>query len=262
MGEVGQDLGGAPDITLTALLDGRLSVYQPCVGHKAGTDAILLAAAAPDLGQGTFVDVGSGVGTVGLLVALRQPDTTGLLLERGPVVADLARRNVALNDMGDRLRVLEADLFDGATRGTLRDKADLVITNPPFFLAGRSRVSPHPGKAAAHVLDAGPGEQHDGHGHWLRAALSLLGPHGRLLMIHRPEALPYLLAAATGRLGEIRIMPIHARAGDPAIRILMMGTRGSRAPLTIADRFVLHGVGGAFTPAAAAVHRGEPLSLM
>ena len=237
------------------LLDGRLKLLQGPTGHRAGTDAVLLAAAA-GVPEGPFVDVGAGVGTAGLILAWRHPGARGLLLEADPATADLARRNCAANGLADRVAVAEGDLF---ARGRARpaalrpEAATLVVTNPPFFRAAAVRASPHGGRAAAHVL-AG----HD-HGDWLAAAAALLAPKGRLVMIHRPDALDALLTACGGRLGGIALRPVLPRQGADAIRILLAGTKGSRAPLRIAAPFVLHGPDGAFTPEAEAVHRGDAL---
>jgi tRNA1(Val) A37 N6-methylase TrmN6 len=238
------------------LLGGRLSLVQPATGHRAGTDAVLLAAAATAGAGELFIDVGAGVGTAGLALALRYPGATGLLLEAEPAAADLARCNAALNGVGERVTVVEGDLFArGAARSpALRpEAASLVVTNPPFFDAGAVRASPHAARAAAHV--AGP----RGHGDWLAAAAALLAPKGRLVMIHRPEALPALLAACEGRLGGLGLRPVLPREGADAIRILLAGVKGSRAPLRIAPPLVLHGVDGSFTAEAEAIHRGEAL---
>ena len=52
------------------LLDGRLRLRQRASGHRVGTDAILLAAMLAGPGP-QIVDAGSGVGAVGLALALR-----------------------------------------------------------------------------------------------------------------------------------------------------------------------------------------------
>lgn len=241
------------------LLGGRLSLFQPPAGHRAGTDAVLLAAASALAAGDSFVDVGAGVGTAGLAVALRCPGASGLLLEADGAAAELARRNAALNGVGDRVAVVEADLFARALHRptALRpEAASLVLTNPPFFDAGAVRPSPNPARAAAHV--AGP----RGHGDWLAAAAALLAPKGRLVMIHRPDALPALLAACEGRLGGVAIRPVLPRDGADAVRILLAGVKGSRAPLRFAAPLVLHGPDGAFTAEAEAIHRGDALVAM
>jgi tRNA1(Val) A37 N6-methylase TrmN6 len=126
----------------------------------------------------------------------------------------------------------------------------MVLTNPPFYEAGAVRISPDPKKARAHVA-AGGRES------WMKAALALLAPGGLFLMVHRADALPGIVQGAEGRIGGLRLMPVLPRENEPAIRLLVGGRKGSRAPLAILPPLVLHGPDGRFTPRAEAVHRGE-----
>jgi tRNA1(Val) A37 N6-methylase TrmN6 len=247
---------GAPDgLSRDAWLGGRLTLLQPTRGHRVGSDAALLAAAC-DPGGGRVVDVGAGVGAVGLALLALHDGLTADLVEIDPGLAALAVENAALNGLALRARVLNVDIADKKGRraaGLAEASADLVVTNPPFFAAGTTRVSPH--KARAHVFAAeGEGGSLEG---WVRACLALLAPHGRFAMIHRPDALPAILSALGARLGAVALLPIHPRAGEPAHRLLVIGAKGSRAPLRIAPPLVLHGVDGRLTPEADALHRGE-----
>lgn len=237
------------------LLDGRLRLRQRASGHRVGTDAILLAAMLSNPGA-QIVDAGSGVGAVGLALALRAPQSCVRLVERDAQAAELARANVALNDLEGRVGVIECDLLDpGARRaaGLGNESASALYTNPPFYAEGSVRRSPDSARAAAHVL--GPG----GLDEWVRACLSLLAPDGRFAMICLPEGLAEVLAACENRLGALRILPVHARAGEDARRILVSGRKGSRAPLAIASSLVLHEADGRFTPRAQALHRGQAI---
>ncbi len=248
------------DIATDTILTGRLRLRQPRTGHKAGTDAILLAAAADLRKDDRMVDVGAGVGTVGLALGLREATLTGVLLDIDPANGALAGENCRLNGLGGRLSVAVADLFDRASReaaGLKDGKASLVVTNPPFLTGRESRPSPHPGRARAHRLEAADGRSR--HGDWLRAALSLLAPKGRLHLIHRPDALAALLFACEGRLGALRIRPIFGKPKAPAIRIIVSGVKGSRAPSSIEPGLVLHEEDGRFTAVAEAIHRGDAL---
>lgn len=65
-----------------------------------------------------------------------------------------------------------------------------------------------------------------------------------------------MLVALDQRFGAIRILPLHPRAGDPAHRVIVEGTKGSRAPLQLLSGFVLHVEGNGFTPAAEAILKG------
>ncbi|WP_298358803.1 methyltransferase [Rhodoblastus sp.] len=238
-----------PDVD--GLFDGSVSLRQPARGHRVGADAVLLAAAAPKIAGGLIVDVGAGVGAVGLALALWNPQASVALLEKNPAAAALARENIPLNGLADRVRVVEADLFDpGARRAAnLSEAADLVVTNPPYLTPGAARVSPDPDRAMAHVLDEGGVEK------WLHAALSLLRPSGVLVAIHRADALAELLAATRSRLGELRLVPIFPREGEKAMRVILRGRKGSKGPLALLPGFVLHEADGRFTPLADDIHR-------
>jgi tRNA1(Val) A37 N6-methylase TrmN6 len=233
------------------LFDGRLILHQPPSGHRIGTDAVLLAAAAPPLTQGLIVDVGAGAGAVGLALAQINSRAQAVLLEKNPRAAAFARQNVAANGLAARTRVVEADLFDIFSRKVegLVEAADLVVTNPPFLKAGESRASPDSDRAMAHVLDAGGIEK------WLRASLALLRPGGVFALIHRADALDAVLAALSGRLGGLEILPVFPKQGEKAVRLILRGRKGAKTPLALLPGLVLHGEDGRFTPRAEELHR-------
>ena len=237
-----------------AILGGRLRLRQPARGHRAGTDAVLLAAAI-GLAEGVLVDAGAGVGAIGLAAALRSPALRVTLIERDPLTARLARANVALNGLEDRAQVVEADLTEARARrarGLTDGFADMVATNPPWLAPGAARVSPDPRRAAAHAHEEGGG----GLEAWMRALAALTRPGGRLALIHRADHLGEVLGACGGRFGALSVLPIHPRVGEPAHRIILRGVKGSRAPLRILPGLMLH-EGAGFTPLVEALHRGE-----
>src|SRR6516164_8283117 len=85
----------AVGLTEDLWLGGRLTLVQPKRGHRVGTDAALLVAAAGDVQQGRLVDVGAGVGAVGLALAQRSVLVSVDLVEIDPELARLAESNAA-----------------------------------------------------------------------------------------------------------------------------------------------------------------------
>jgi tRNA1(Val) A37 N6-methylase TrmN6 len=239
--------------TLDAIRGLGLTLRQKRTGHRVGLDAVLLAAAAAGPPAGRIVDVGAGVGAVGLALARRDLSAQVDLVEIDAETAALARDNAERNGLA--ARVLVADVTSPAARraaGLADAAADLVVTNPPFLVAGAARVSPDPARARAHAL---AGE--DGLAEWLRACLALLAPGGRFAMIHRADALPAIYAALGGRLGEVAVRPVYPRAGADAIRVLVTGVKGSRAPARLAPGLTLHEADGRATEAAQEIHEGR-----
>ncbi|WP_186420965.1 methyltransferase [Bosea sp. CS1GBMeth4] len=244
LGEIGED----------RLLGGRLRLLQPARGHRAGSDAVLLAAAIPELGEGPLADFGAGVGTVGLAVALRQPALAVVLVERDPELAALAARNAELNDVAERVRTVVGAIGErnGDLAGTGLATASVawVAMNPPFFEAGEVRASPVANRRAAHVAGQALGD-------WLKAARHGLKPGGGVSIIHRAEALGAILAGLETGFGAVEIRPVHARAGRPAIRVIVSARLGSRKPAALLPALILNGEDGRFTAFGEALHRGE-----
>ena len=125
---------------------GRLRLLQPRRGHRVGTDAALLAAAARErAGGAALADFGAGVGAVGLALAASGA-AAATLVEIDPALCALAHDNAARNGLGARVRTVAADVAAlGAGGGPDHPAAgalDLVVANPPFDDAGRFRASP------------------------------------------------------------------------------------------------------------------------
>ncbi len=240
------------EITDDSLLGGRVRLIQPAKGHRAGTDAVLLAAAAPVRPGDVVIDVGAATGAVGLMVAAREKAARYIFVERDPRLAELCRRNCQDNAVDGQIAV--ADVLDKASRqeaGLLADSADFVLTNPPFLEEGQARISPDHGRAAAHALPAGGLEA------WLRACMILLKPKGSLILIHRADRLADCLGLLGKGMGDVQIRLIHPAEDQPAIRFLLSARKGSRAPLSVLPPIILNGPDGRFTPKADALHRGE-----
>jgi tRNA1(Val) A37 N6-methylase TrmN6 len=256
---------GAPSVadaaaceTDDAFLGGRLKVLQPQAGYRAGIDGVLLAATVNARPGEQVLDVGAGVGIVGLCIACRLPDVRVTMVERDTGLAAIARRNIARNGFADRVRVLEADvqrpLGECPELADAAESFDHVLANPPFHIEGRGTAAGDRVKAKANAMPEG------GLDRWVRFLAAMARPTGRLGMIHRADALAEVLGALAGRFGGVEVLPLHARAGEPASRLLVQAVKGSRAPLELHQGLILHDAGHGFRPEIAAVLRnGAPL---
>jgi FkbM family methyltransferase len=232
--------------TKDAFLGGALKIYQPRNGYRAGIDPVLLAGLVAPEAPGPVLDVGAGVGVVGLCVASRCPDTNVVLFEREPWLAELARRNACENGLGARVSVLEADI---ASPNAALENARIsegtfpvVLANPPFHDENRGTSAESRLKATSHQMPEAALDV------WVRFMCRMTAPGGRAAIIHKAEAISQVLAAYERRFGAVRVLPIHARAGEPAIRVIVEGVKGSRAPVSIRAGLVLHGSDGKFLP--------------
>lgn len=261
------------DVALTddAFLGGALQILQPRQGYRAGLDAVLLAASAvvpgasDHIGSARVLDVGAGVGVVGLCVARRCPSADIVLVERQPLLADLARRNIERNALQAQVRVVEGDVAlggavlhaGGALARELRPGSfDHVVANPPYYAETTGTPPPVAIKAHAHQMAA---PELDG---WFRFLATATAADGTMTLIHRADALAAVLHGLEGRFGNIRVFPLFPREGAPAHRILVQSRRGSRAPLRLLAGLVLHEADHTFRPEVDAILRaGAPLAI-
>lgn len=224
------DFAGSSDVadfTEDAFLGGQLRLRQPRSGHRAGHDAMLLAAATPARPGDRVVELGAGIGAAGLAVARRVAGIKLVLVEIDADLAALARENAAANAIAADAVVLDvassASAFAAAGLGP--DSVDVVLMNPPFNDAARHRASPD--KALAHVADASTLED------WVHAARRILKSGGVLSLIWRADAIAEVLAALDRGFGSLAILPVHGDAGKPAIRLLVRAVKGGKAPAQI-----------------------------
>ena len=252
--------GQSADTTDDAVLGGRLRLRQQRRGHRIGHDAILLAAATGARSGDHLVDLGSGVGAAGLALAIRVPATTITLVEIDPALAALAAENIARNGLEARARVVELDVaapsdaFAAARLGP--GSADRVMMNPPFNDPAQQNASPDPQRRIAHTAPRSALSD------WINAASWLLHSAGTMTMIWRADGLADVLASITPAFGGIAILPVHGRAGQPAIRVIVRATKGSRAPLSLLPALMLNDANGRPTAEADRVLLdASPLSL-
>lgn len=213
-------------VSRDAFLGGRLVLSQPVRGFRAGSDAVLLAAACPARPGQAVLDLGCGVGAAMYCLGARVGGLCLTGIERDTEAAALARAN-------GTARVVAGDALHPPPE--VRHGFDHVICNPPYFVAGGGSASTAPGREAAQ-REAGPGDL----GRWVRAACKRAAPSGSVTFIARAERLPDLLGAMTPRLGALVIRPIAARAGQAAGRVIVQGFSGRRASLRLLAPLVLH----------------------
>ncbi|MDO8975550.1 tRNA1(Val) (adenine(37)-N6)-methyltransferase [Reyranella sp.] len=212
-------------------------------------DAVLLAAAADVKPGESVLDLGAGVGAVGLCVAARVPGCTITGIELQPALAALAERNAVLNDGADRVRTVVHDLAHPLPPGM--GPFDHVVTNPPYLPAAVADPSPDRSKALATV------ESSADLARWLTVATDALEPAGTLLVIHRSDRLEEIVGALV-RLGW---GDVTVKRLPPAARVLVRARRADGLRRHDAPPLILHRPDGGYTDEAEAILRhGQPLA--
>lgn len=237
-------------VTEDRVLNGRVRLRQKAGGYRAGMDAALLAAAC-DAGPGDrVIEAGCGVGGALLAAAARNLGGRFQGIERDPEAAELARGNVALNAMADRVEITTGDIQAGF-RALDLPVFDAAISNPPFFDDPEALRAPAPAKAGAWMADGGLAA-------WTGFLLKAVREGGTITIIHRADRLADILALLAPKAGSFKIRPIQPFADAPAKRVIVRAIKTGKAPLVLLPALVLHDRdSGGHSAAAEAILRGE-----
>lgn len=240
----------AESISLDSLAGGRLQFRQPVQGYRFSVDALLLAGFARPAQNARLLDLGCGVGVVGLLLAWARPDLTVTGLELQPELAGLAQENAALNNLAERFRAVGGDLR--RTDLFPAQSFDAVVVNPPYRPLGAGRLGPDEQRnRARHELTATLAD-------WTSAAAAWLVPGGRLNVVYPVWRLTSLLTALTAvDLTPKRLRLAYARPGQPGRLALVEAVKGGGEELAAEPPLFIHGQGQDWSDEVARLADGE-----
>ena len=200
-----------------------LRIIQKQGGFRFGMDAVLLADFARIRGGDTVADFGTGEGVLPLLLRGRGKGAVYEAFEIQEEMAELARRNFALNALAGRVWTAPAER---AWEQLGQHSVNAVICNPPYGRSGTTVVNPDERRATAR--HQGP----EGILPWLKSAERILRGNGRLALIYPAGELPELLASLNScHLTPKRLRLIHPRADRPAKLALIDAVKGARPHL-------------------------------
>lgn len=241
-------------LTDDAFLGGKLNILQPLKGYRAAMDPVLMAAAAPRLRNGHVLDLGAGVGTAGFCYLNRCPDVKVTGLELQEDLSKLSIENATRNDFAEQYTAVQGDLSDKAIKEVASNFFDMVITNPPYVDARKATNSPDVVRQKANI------ETDVSLSLWLDFTLKKLKQKGWLVLIQRADRIDDILVSLHGKLGEVSIIPLWPKQGEPAKRVIIRGRKSVKGAAIMHPGLCLHEDGRRYTKEAEAILRdGQPL---
>jgi tRNA1(Val) A37 N6-methylase TrmN6 len=233
-------------------LTSKFRIIQKRRGHRAASDDMLLAWAAARACPGAVrvLDLGSGKGTVAMLLLQRLPACRVIALEVMELSHDLAVRNRQLNGLEDRWLPRLGDLRDPSTLEG-EPAFDLITGAPPFMPMG-SGVLPADSQRAA-----GRFELRGGVCEYAKAAAKHLAPQGRVVLLmdgldsSRTRALQ---ALAESHLFPHRILEVRPKPDRNPIYFCIEGGR-EQLPVCTESIFMRDGEGKSYSSAYEAIRR-------
>ena len=238
--------------TLDALFDGRLTLLQSRSGYRFSLDALLLAYFVTVKAGERVIDLGTGNGVLALVLAHLHPTAALTGIELQSAMAARAGRNVELNGLQSRIKILHADVRHISDRMSSAS-FDAVVCNPPYRKPSSGRTSPNAERRAARHETYGELED------FLRAAAHLLRPKGRMALCYPAVRLIDLIAA----MHQLRIEPkrlrlVHSFLHSGASLVLVEGVKGGRVGLAVAPPLIIYRDGNRYGDEVAAMIAGLP----
>ena len=225
--ETGAPLKIEPDETLDAI-SGHFRLFQLRDGHRFSTDDILTAWYGTTWcpAARTALDLGSGIGTVGMISAWRLPGAKFVTVEAQSESVALARKSARYNGLTGRFEIREGDFRDFEI---LRpdEKFDLITGSPPYFPPAAGLKSEHPQKLACRFELRGTVAD------YCATVPKHLAPGGLFACVfpHEPAQLARVEAAAKNSgLVIVRKRPVVFREGDPPLIALFGMMRAEDLP--------------------------------
>lgn len=243
-----------PDERVDMLYQDAVRIIQSPSVFSFSLDAVLLAhfANLRHKGKGLTVDLGTGNGAVALFMAHK---VVGKLVgvEIQPRLAEMARRSVTMNELEDKIEILNLDMRDVFTEikaGTV----DNVVSNPPYFSVNEtSKKNPNEHYAIArHEIKADLKLVTE-------TAAKLLKTGGHFYMVHRPDRLFEILdALRMQNLAPKRLQFVYPKEGQEANVVLIDSIKdGQLTGAKILPAIITHNADNSYTEKVAAIYEGR-----
>jgi tRNA1(Val) A37 N6-methylase TrmN6 len=217
--------------TLDAI-SGHFRIFQLRKGHRFSTDDVLTAWYGTTWAPAPLraLDLGSGVGSVGMIAAWRLPGARFVTIEAQDESVRLARKSAAYNGLVDRYDIRHGDFRD-ATLLSRDERFDLVLGSPPYFPPGTGIEGDHPQKIACRFEMRG-----DIADYCATAARHLAGG-GVFACVFPEEQRARLEAAArASSLTIVRRRSVVFREGEPPLVTLFILMRRDDLPEGFRDQ--------------------------
>lgn len=198
-----------------------------------GVDAVLLTNFSTVKKGNIVLDFGSGTGIIPILIAAKTQAKHITGVEIQPYLADMASRSVILNNISDKVTIINKDLKN-ASQYLKLSSFDIITCNPPYKHSGSGIINPDDNKALARHEIACNLED------IISQAEKLLKFGGKLCMIHRPHRLADIICLMRNyKIEPKRLRFVHSNQNKPSCMVLIEGSRSGGAELKVLKPLVI-----------------------
>ena len=213
------------NFTVDKILRGKISIIQLKKGFRYGFDAVFLASFVNGYLKKLkkkkilLADVGSGVGTISLIIAYQNDKINITSIENNDTYLEIANENIVRNNFQKKINVIKGDIF--YVENDLINRFDIVVTNPPFYDRKQKKSENELDNYAKRIIN---------YESWIENSLKLLKDKGIIFLIIPTELLVKSLKILDKKTGSFKIFPIWPNQKKSSKRLILLAKKGGASP--------------------------------
>lgn len=219
-----------------------LKIIQNSEGFRFGTDAVILANfAKKSINKSKVLDIGTGTGIISIILAGKTNATKIIGLDIQEHVCDMARRSVELNNLQDRVEIVNDDVKN-IENIVEKHTIDLIVTNPPYQKSNTGMTGENEAEMISRHEVLCTFED------ICKAAKYALRPKGEMCIIHRPERLADIMCnLRENGLEPKEIRFIEPHLGEKPNMVLVKAIKDGKPFLRFEKALVMYKDNGEYT---------------
>ena len=220
----------------------QLKIIQNPDKFCFGMDAVLLSGFARIRPGDRVLDLGTGTGIIPILLSAKTKASQLTGLEIQAESADMADRSVKLNDLQERVRIVQGDIREAsAIFGAAA--FDDITCNPPYMIGSHGLKNPDAPKAIARHEILCTFED------VARETSRLLKPGGKVFLVHRPFRLAEIMETLMRyQLEPKRMQLVYPYVDKEPNMVLLEAARGGKSRMTVEKPLIVYREPGVYMP--------------
>ena len=213
------------NVTVDKILRGKISIIQLKKGFRYGFDAVFLAAFVNGYLRKfkkkklSLADVGSGVGTISLIIAYHNNKINITAIENNDTYLEIANENIVRNNFQKNINLMQGDIFN--IDNDLMNRFDIVVTNPPFYDRKQKKSENELENYATRIVN---------YESWIENSVKLLKDKGIIFLIIPTRLLEKSLKFLGTKTGSFKIFPIWPNQKKSSKRLILLAKKGGASP--------------------------------
>ena len=220
----------------------NLKIIQKDNGFCFGIDAVLLSDFAKEIKQGSKVlDLGTGTGILSILLSGKTKLSKIYGIELQKDIAQMATRSVKLNNLDDRIEIINEDIKN-INKIFENNYFDAVVTNPPYKKENTGKINKSENKyISRHETTANLED-------FIKISFKLLKDKGFLYMVHRPERLTDIIyELRKNKIEPKNIKFVYSNIEKEPKLVLIKAVKNANSFLKIEKPLIIYDENGEYT---------------